>query len=77
MRIIKFCLDCEREIDLGPSPKIKQRLTCPHCRVTLEVINIDPLELDWVYDGPVTDPKVIDDWWSVNKQKQRVRKGFS
>ena len=69
MAIIKFCLDCEREIVLRSSPKIEQRITCPHCKVTLEVINLDPLELDWVYDGPVMNSKLFDEWWDVNKQK--------
>ena len=68
MPIIKFCLDCDHEIDLGPNPKVEQRVTCPHCGVTLEIINIDPLELDWVYDGPVMSRKVFDDWWNANKQ---------
>jgi len=27
-----------------------QRLNCPYCDADLEVINVDPLELDWVYD---------------------------
>ena len=67
MPTIKFCLDCDREIDLGSNPKVEQRVTCPHCGVKLEIINIDPLELDWVYDGPVTDPREFDDWWNANK----------
>lgn len=67
MTIVKFCLDCERELDLGPGPKIKERLRCPHCGVMLEVINLDPVELDWVYDGPVTDSTVLDNWWSTKE----------
>ena len=61
MSVIEFCLGCEREIDLGPSPEVEQRITCPHCGVMLEVIKIDPLELDWIYDGPVMDPIKFDD----------------
>ena len=68
MPIIKFCLDCEREIDLGPRPQVEQRVTCSHCEITFEVINIDPLELDWVYDGPMTEPIEFDDWWGAEKQ---------
>ena len=66
MRVVKFCMDCEREIDLGLSPKLKQRLTCPHCGVKLEIISINPVELDWVYDGPITDSNVLGDWWRAN-----------
>ncbi|GAB4436846.1 MAG: hypothetical protein Kow0031_18630 [Anaerolineae bacterium] len=41
-------------IDLGATPTAGQRVRCPNCEVVLEIINTDPLELDWVYDGPVT-----------------------
>lgn len=47
-----FCPDCDEEIRLGPTPKIGQRVTCPDCGAELEVIEVDPLELDWAYDGP-------------------------
>lgn len=49
-----YCLDCERIIDLGNEPVSGQRVKCPSCEVVLEVINTNPLELDWIYDGPVT-----------------------
>jgi hypothetical protein len=64
-----FCLDCEREIDLGPSPTIGQRLVCPNCEVAMEIINLDPLELDWIYDGPVTRSPLFDLWWSSSEKK--------
>jgi lysine biosynthesis protein LysW len=51
--LMTFCLDCEREIDLEARLIVGQRITCPHCGVELEVINLEPLELDWVYDGSV------------------------
>jgi hypothetical protein len=46
---ISFCLDCEGEVDLGPDPKVGQRVKCPCRKVELEVVNLEPLELDWVY----------------------------
>ena len=45
-----FCLDCERQIELGQDPQIGQRIKCPHCEVELEIINLEPLELDWIYE---------------------------
>lgn len=47
-----FCPDCDEEITLDRKPKIGQRVTCPNCEIALEVIETEPLELDWAYDGP-------------------------
>jgi lysine biosynthesis protein LysW len=30
--------------------KIGQAMTCPYCDAELEVIDLDPVELDWAYD---------------------------
>jgi alpha-aminoadipate carrier protein LysW len=45
-----FCPDCDGEIIFNPHPRIGQKLTCPHCASDLEVVSIDPVELDWAYD---------------------------
>lgn len=29
---------------------------CPRCGAYLEIISVEPLELDWVYDGPFVEP---------------------
>lgn len=29
-----------------------QRLTCPRCRARLEVVSLEPPELDWAYQEP-------------------------
>ena len=60
---IVFCLDCEHEIVLKPHQiKVGQRVACPNCRAKLEIINVAPPELDWVYDGPVADLHLFDNW---------------
>ncbi len=43
-----LCPDCDQEIMLD-RVTVGQTLTCPHCDAQLEVINVDPLELDWAY----------------------------
>ncbi len=48
-----YCLDCERPIKFEKKPLVGQRIKCAACEAVLEIINIDPLELDWVYDGPL------------------------
>jgi alpha-aminoadipate carrier protein LysW len=45
-----YCPDCDGRITLNPSVKLGQKLSCPHCDAELEVIGVDPLELDWAYD---------------------------
>ena len=45
-----YCPDCDGRIAFNPVPKVGKRLTCPHCDAELEVIDLDPVELDWVSD---------------------------
>jgi lysine biosynthesis protein LysW len=46
---VAYCLECRKSIDLGARPHEGQRLICSECGARLEVINLKPLELDWVY----------------------------
>ncbi len=48
------CPDCEERIDLS-SPKIEQRLYCPHCTMELKVIRTAPLNLEWAYASLCTE----------------------
>jgi alpha-aminoadipate carrier protein LysW len=43
-----LCPDCDEEIVLN-RVIVGQTVTCPHCDADLQVINVDPLELDWAY----------------------------
>jgi alpha-aminoadipate carrier protein LysW len=45
-----YCPDCDGKIVLNPHAKLGQKLSCPHCEAELEVIGVDPVELDWAYD---------------------------
>jgi hypothetical protein len=47
-----FCLDCEHDIDVSSSFKIGQIVKCPSCQLKMEIIKLDPPQLDWVYTGP-------------------------
>lgn len=57
-----YCLDCERQIEVG-SHKTGEKIKCVHCGVKLEIINLEPLELDWVYEGPIMDVSLLDGGW--------------
>lgn len=45
-----YCPDCDERISFNPHARMGQKLSCPHCGVDLEVISVDPVELDWAYD---------------------------
>jgi lysine biosynthesis protein LysW len=53
--VTAFCLDCGYSVSLGPQATEGQMITCPNCDAQLEVINLDPLELDWAYLEPIMD----------------------
>ena len=44
------CLDCEHPIELGFQPVEGQIITCPECEAELEVISVEPMELDFYYE---------------------------
>ena len=50
------CPDCGETIRLKGKVHIGREIVCPHCDALLEVIDIDPIQLDWVYeDGDQED----------------------
>ena len=57
-----FCLDCDYEINLGGHLETGQKLKCPNCQIKMEIIQVEPLLLDWAYEGPVTKSLFSEDW---------------
>jgi len=53
------CIDCNRPIKLDFRPVVGDIITCPSCSVELEVIGVEPVELDWVYLAPA---ETAEDW---------------
>jgi len=41
------CPQCSYEISVGSQPHVGQQVVCPSCGSELEVVWLDPLELDW------------------------------
>jgi lysine biosynthesis protein LysW len=52
------CLDCERSFYLDYRPIEGQIINCPHCAAELEVISVNPLELDFYFE----DSEADDEW---------------
>ena len=55
------CPDCGDMITFKVEPRMGSRVSCPFCRTELDVIDTDPLELDWAYDDPDDDDWDDDD----------------
>lgn len=62
-KAVASCLDCGEAISLGPQPREGQRLTCANCGAFLEIISLEPPELDWAFSDfePDWDPDE-EDW---------------
>ena len=48
-----YCPECVARLYLGRKPWLGQPVICEHCDADLEVVKLNPPELDWVDD--VTD----------------------
>ena len=44
------CISCGAEIGFRTQPKMGMLITCPECDSELEVVWLDPVELDWPFD---------------------------
>ena len=55
------CPDCGDRIPLQGLIRIGRKVICPNCDAELEVIETDPVELDWVYDEDESE-KDDEDW---------------
>ena len=44
------CPSCGFKIFVGFNPRLGQHFKCQSCSSELEVVSLDPVELDWPYD---------------------------
>jgi alpha-aminoadipate carrier protein LysW len=51
--IVVPCIDCRQPIKLISWPVEGEFIICPNCGAELEVIGVEPIELDWAYLAPV------------------------
>ncbi len=49
------CPSCDAQINVGPKPKMGQRMICHFCKSEVEVAWLDPVELDWPFDSDEDD----------------------
>ena len=55
------CPSCGETIKLAGQPRISQKVTCRYCDESLEIIDVNPIELDWAYYDD------DDDEWSIDE----------
>jgi len=46
---VGVCPECDTPINLGEKPFKGQKVTCSDCGCYLEVVDVDPIRLDWVF----------------------------
>lgn len=49
-----YCPECDARIRLR-TPRLGQRVQCRECGTALEVIDLNPLDLDWAFDESAYD----------------------
>ena len=42
------CPDCRKRISLKHTVRFGQTVICPHCGAELQVVDTDPIRLDWI-----------------------------
>lgn len=50
-----FCRSCGSGIRLRQSSRVGQQVACPKCGTRLEIIGLNPIELDWAFDAPIDE----------------------
>ena len=49
-QIVARCVECESRIFFNTEPEIGAVTTCRECGTKLEVVELNPIELDWLYE---------------------------
>ena len=49
------CLECAAQLELAADTEVAEIIVCPDCGVEMEVVSLDPLQLELA-------PEVEEDW---------------
>ncbi len=55
MSNMAYCPECDSRIRLQKKARVGQHISCHECEETLEVVNLNPLELTWAFDDLVSN----------------------
>jgi lysine biosynthesis protein LysW len=56
---LAVCPSCGDTMRLTERPHLGERVTCPACQEALEIVELNPVELDWAFDD---DDDYYDDY---------------
>ncbi len=56
------CPSCGAMLEVGRKPKIGQTVRCFDCDTRLEIVWLDPVELDWPAEEYEMDYEEEEDW---------------
>jgi alpha-aminoadipate/glutamate carrier protein LysW len=59
--VVTDCPACGAKVRLHTKPKMGQRTSCSACKAELEVVWLEPVELDWPYDADQDDFDELDE----------------
>jgi lysine biosynthesis protein LysW len=57
-----WCPDCDATIAFSTRMKLGKSIECPECGVVLEVISLNPLEVDYALEDDDWEEYEDDDW---------------
>ena len=64
---IAECPECGSEIRFRKAPYMGQVIVCGHCETELEVVSLNPVELDWAYES---EDFLDDDDWDEDEEEE-------
>jgi len=59
--VAALCPDCDEDILLQGTIRIGRRVACPNCGADLEIVETEPVELDWYYEEEYEDEEDEED----------------
>ena len=54
------CMECGVRSTFRGQITLGVQLTCPECETWMEVISLDPMQVDWIYEEPEYDDEQED-----------------
>lgn len=67
-----YCLDCESSIELSSSLGAGSLVECSFCEAQFEIIDVDPIELDWTYDGSFSYEEIVEEEEEVVEEEEEL-----
>jgi len=52
---LAVCPSCGETMKLSDKPRLGEKVTCPACQEMLEVVELNPVELDWAFEDDDDD----------------------